>query len=73
VFMNQDKIEDLFALYRESFVAWSDRAARLRNIQATGPEAGVANAQSLMNEAEASYREKRDRLTEEMMAGGELQ
>jgi hypothetical protein len=64
---NQHKIHDLIALYRQSFVVWSDQAALLRKLQTVGSEAGVENAQSLTNEAEASYRATRDRLTEEML------
>jgi hypothetical protein len=62
--------EDLQALYRTAFDEWALQVGRLDRIRGSAPEEGVLEeAQRRTVAAEASYRDLRNRLTEEMGGG----
>ena len=67
--MNQPELRDLRDRYRTSFEEWARQVASLGHFHATIPRTEALNdAQSNTNEAEDTYRERRDRLTDAMLA-----
>ena len=69
--MNENKpLEDLRALYRAAFEDWTLQAGRLERLRDSAPNDSVlGDAQRRTAQAETGYREVRNRLADEMVAG----
>lgn len=65
-----NRLEDLRSLYRSAFGEWASQTGRLHKIRDSAQESGgLEEAQERTTEAEAAYRDVRNRLVEEMVAG----
>jgi flagellar biosynthesis/type III secretory pathway M-ring protein FliF/YscJ len=68
--MNQPKqFEDLWRLYRAAFGEWASHITRFNSIREAAVETSMPEGASYRaSAAETSYREKRNRLVDEMAA-----
>jgi len=67
-----NRLEDLRSLYRSKFEEWASQVGQLDEIRDSAQEGhGFGEARQRTAQAEAGYRDVRNRLLEEMAAGAQ--